>query len=841
MPLNQSTQDWRFHAVDGGLLAHSRASGTNVLIRGARTEHMCRVAPRVLQIGLLTPCNLACEFCYRDTKAPSRLDEPFLIDLLKRAAQWGVLEVAFGGGEPLLFRGFTDFVRRLHDETPLGINLTTNGTLLTDAIADKLCECVGEMRVSAYPTNHYRRTLKMLKGRNVGINWLVTPHNVGLIEPYIHDFLSLGARNVLLLGYKGSDESLHLDRAGLARLRRAVLHLPDLPLRLDVCWYPYLREVPHLFPKTDCGAGDEFLVITPDRAVQPCSFHHERIPFDTFDELRSIYGNFRLQRQSACVRGCTRQLFSLPSISTFPEKPLHNSIWIWQAHASNNSGDWTIVGRFQNAGAAEKACKSLQELARAHEAFMSSPEGHAWIVNNDYACGIPTPPLQEFGRQHGFDWTEENDGLDWEEIGCGAPMLTVGVVGDTVVVYHPYCMGLPERPFQDFFSAVGATEFAHQQYDRPHVITTANGSNAKAVQTIRDHLELIAAAEYPSEVKEPPPWGSECDDPSIQEGADRNARLGHGRYSLEEDGGVLRLTLPFENTFAGSLALSKWLTTVGFHDIDSAIEGTLVPLAGNNSTQPKTGLFGDVRALSERIPGAAPKTIVEWVFAYHSGMPDELSRAFNQIPVEQRLDLCRAEWKRREDSGVEVTWQALQIIQQLGGVAASWMREIWNQLVVRDCAYMGVAIKSAAASLPKDESLFRAHEWLTGAQGRDDYKTRLMLFGHLTNTATLPLIEQWWSTADSRTPVSDDWLRLVTESQLPWATARRWIEAGRPLSLLALGALVFFVEKGLPEGYVRPAHKEFEAVVKEYQLRDPVPRVEASVHRLLASVSSITT
>ncbi len=38
----------------------------------------------------------------------------------------------------------------------------------------------------------------------------VTPANVGMIEPFVYDFLEGGARNVLLLGYKGQDSLLHL-------------------------------------------------------------------------------------------------------------------------------------------------------------------------------------------------------------------------------------------------------------------------------------------------------------------------------------------------------------------------------------------------------------------------------------------------------------------------------------------------------------------------------------------------------------------------------------------------------------------------------------------------------
>jgi hypothetical protein len=45
---------WRRHAVDNGVLAFHRKSGTNVLHRGTSTRGVRRTAPRVLQVSLLT-------------------------------------------------------------------------------------------------------------------------------------------------------------------------------------------------------------------------------------------------------------------------------------------------------------------------------------------------------------------------------------------------------------------------------------------------------------------------------------------------------------------------------------------------------------------------------------------------------------------------------------------------------------------------------------------------------------------------------------------------------------------------------------------------------------------
>ena len=189
-----------FQSVDGGILGFERYSGKVALLRGPTTESLRRQAPRLLQVGLLTPCNLRCSFCYRDTSAPSELTRAFLEPLLEKADAWGVLEVAFGGGEPLIFPEFLPMLKTLQETTRLGLNFTTNGTLLNDEAITALEGLPGEVRISAYETNRYRETLTRTRHLRTGLNLMVTPANVHKIEVLILDALRCGADDVLLLG-----------------------------------------------------------------------------------------------------------------------------------------------------------------------------------------------------------------------------------------------------------------------------------------------------------------------------------------------------------------------------------------------------------------------------------------------------------------------------------------------------------------------------------------------------------------------------------------------------------------------------------------------------------------
>src|SRR5262249_12831089 len=153
------------------------------------------------------------------------------------------LEVAFGGGEPWAFPRFTELVRRLHDETPLAVNFTTNGVALTPPRLESIRGCYGQLRLSLYDDNDWPRIVAMLvaAGARFGINYLVTPARLPDLENVILRLAALGCSDVLLLSYNGSDAALHLDvessRHLAVRTRALAGALSGkMAIKLDVCW-----------------------------------------------------------------------------------------------------------------------------------------------------------------------------------------------------------------------------------------------------------------------------------------------------------------------------------------------------------------------------------------------------------------------------------------------------------------------------------------------------------------------------------------------------------------------------------------------------------------------------
>lgn len=281
--------------MKGALLLFDRDTGTNVLCDGPEAAALKAVAPRVVQFGITNQCNLACTFCSRDLDAESAWTFDTAFDTLAGLADAGVLEVAFGGGEPFTFKGFSELVRKLHAETRLAVNVTTNGLALTRERLAAIAGSIGQVRLSLYDDNDWRTRVSLCAavGIRFGVNYLVTPERLSTLTTTTLELASLGYRDILLLSYNGTDDTLHLSPQQVAQLTTQVTllsrALPHSRIALDVCWGERLESVPRLFAKPDCGAGSEFIVVTSDKRLMPCSFHHVALPVTNADDIKRLW------------------------------------------------------------------------------------------------------------------------------------------------------------------------------------------------------------------------------------------------------------------------------------------------------------------------------------------------------------------------------------------------------------------------------------------------------------------------------------------------------------------------------------------------------------------------
>lgn len=353
----------RVVAIDGAVLAFDRKTGQRCLVRSSATRALRASAPPLVLFSASNACNLACGFCYRDADARSVWTEASATALLSALAARGTLEVAFGGGEPFALRGFASIVESLTDHTPLVVHATTNGTLVTDALARRLRGRIGELRLSVYDDTPWRDRLALLQqhGHEVGLHYLVTPERLPRVRAFVEEAIERGARKVFLLSYHGDDRALRLSREEHRSLAQTIGSLSDLPIEvgLSACWGERLEMVPRLDVDRggDCGAGSHFVSISADGALSPCSFHHQRRGVRTADDVIDAWNAMRAPGP-ARAPGCGR-----PSLVAPPP----DGAFSWRAWSGNNSVDCVVVGRFGSAGAAADAVSEIRALTTSAE------------------------------------------------------------------------------------------------------------------------------------------------------------------------------------------------------------------------------------------------------------------------------------------------------------------------------------------------------------------------------------------------------------------------------------------------------------------------------------------
>lgn len=339
---------FRRYQEDGAELWFSPASGLHVRVETERTRRASRRVPRVVMFGITNRCNLRCDFCSRDPALESGWTVETAATLLEELDEAGVLEVAFGGGEPFVFAGFDALVARLHERTSLALSVTTNGTTITEARWAAYAGLFATVRLSLYPEVDWRGPARVLAaaGQRWGANVLVDDSSVDALPSLLDAVAAEGASDVSILSFIGLPQRV-LAIGARQRLARAITAAP-LPCRLSVCMgdeVPVHRLWAGATRDGDCGAGVDFVSILPDRTMTACSFHDERFPVRT---ARDVLGTYLLQRtalqQPSSREGCAR-LALAPAMTPPPATP---PIAVWQGFSGNNSGECILAAKFSD-------------------------------------------------------------------------------------------------------------------------------------------------------------------------------------------------------------------------------------------------------------------------------------------------------------------------------------------------------------------------------------------------------------------------------------------------------------------------------------------------------------
>lgn len=181
---------------------------------------------------------------------------------------------------------------------------------------------------------------------------------------------------------------------------------------------------------------------------------------------------------------------------------------------------------------------------------------------------------------------------------------------------------------------------------------------------------------------------------------------------------------------------------------------------------------------------------------------------------------------------IDVKARLLEVVADvIATPAADWVRSLWHDV---DNELVDSLAAATASSLPTEEGLQRVYDKLDEIEPKELPSAAFLSLYRFRSPDVLDWIESNCDAFDS------NWARLVAVSMPTWHQMNAWLERGRPLSLVALEAMVnclegydgLYVESRSPH-ILQTRHDEVEPVLTAYEQSDSVPRVRRQVATIL--------
>jgi len=277
-----------------GLFLHERNSGLCLFTPEFRSERW--VKPLYAQIALTLRCNQNCWWCYASA-SPNGMEE-WQLDELKHLIgfldSWGILGVAFGGGEPFMYPYLPEIADWTWRNTGLDVSVTTNGTAASEEQITRLEGFVSEVRVSIRDPRICNALKKFLNRKfEVGVNLLLFRGNVKILEEIVERSLSLGIHDFLINNFLAVGRgALHKDKeptikdyAELSNLIKKFKSKAEFKVSGRLA---SKMQGLNFIPFTDEHRG-RIIAITADGKAKPSSLCEESYPFRRPEEIPVIY------------------------------------------------------------------------------------------------------------------------------------------------------------------------------------------------------------------------------------------------------------------------------------------------------------------------------------------------------------------------------------------------------------------------------------------------------------------------------------------------------------------------------------------------------------------------
>lgn len=263
-----------------------------------------------LWINVTNKCNLRCIHCHLSAGVPleDELTTEEICGIFSQAEEMGVEKITISGGEPLVRDDISSLLEYAHEHIG-NITFITNGTLITEEVAEKLSEWNVKVQVSLDGAHEetqdfirgkgsYKRTLsglqKLIKaGAHVGVGMTLMKKNINEMHEMVKLVKKLGMKSLhfpvlQLKGRAQEYESLvRLDNEDIVAAIKEMRKISEAE-GIEITVERNLRsEIEAMGKKDSCGAGSSIVSIAANGNVYPCAGLHE-------DEFCA--GNIRKQR-----------------------------------------------------------------------------------------------------------------------------------------------------------------------------------------------------------------------------------------------------------------------------------------------------------------------------------------------------------------------------------------------------------------------------------------------------------------------------------------------------------------------------------------------------------------
>lgn len=228
-------------------------------------------------------------------------------------------------------------------------------------------------------------------------------------------------------------------------------------------------------------------------------------------------------------------------------------------------------------------------------------------------------------------------------------------------------------------------------------------------------------------------------------------------------------------------------------------------------------------------------SVTRWSF------DENLQAAWLSLPASSVVAQLRERFGSTRNTHVRSV--VLQVAATLQTDAAPIVKQAWKaraEGTLDDGAFWSLA-KATAACLPRAEGLQTVIQALE-AMPR---KPQLQQFGALAHFRSTQVLD--WIEAHASEPSVPVWGDLAAASEFSWPKAEAWFKSGRPLSLMAIDALLAIAEPR--SAFLRqihptladpPSELDFRKTIEELVQTDPVPRVKQRTTALLTLITALT-